>query len=328
MVVIPSSRCSRSVLVLSRESFSITDAWLSCYRNPLTNDEHTNRFSTATTLGYVPASARTDIYPLQYGGKQPFVNSGMQMVANSEMPLENEMRFNSTFASVETARSQDDVHLRQEICQLQTEAQQSEASHCVLEAAGFEDAAHSFAQAARDQVDIGCAHAKARTQANMVSDLLRTEQTEQQVSTQLQLFAERRNERNYSTKRAETRHATQRRHMREQNAERTRPLRQEPAQVAEERSQCRSTWRRPLCWGVQNVRPGTWPTKAPHGPRGQHEQMCGARFFLHAGTLALFCGVKRQKPRKNKHAVTTMVNILGKLSMSCRRDVKHVGIFC
>ena len=139
-------------------------------------------------------------YPLQYSGKQPF--------ANSNMPVET--RFNSTLASVETARSQDDVNLRQEIRQIQTEAQQSEASHCVLEAAGFEDAAHSFAQAARDQVDIGCAHAKAQTQANMVSDLLRTEQTEQQVSTQqLQLFAERRNERNYSTRRAETRPATQ-----------------------------------------------------------------------------------------------------------------------
>ena len=197
--------------LLTRESVSITDVWLPCCRNPLTNDEHTNKFSTATTLRYVPASARTDIYPLQYGGKQPFVNSGMQMVANSEMPVDNETRFNSTFASVETARSQDDVNLRQEIRQLQTEGQQSEASHCVLEAAGFEDAARSFAPAARDhQGDNGCADAKAQTQANIVLDLLRTEQTEQQISTQqLQLFAERLNERNYSTKRAETRHATQ-----------------------------------------------------------------------------------------------------------------------
>ena len=58
------------------------------------------------------------------------------MVANSEMPVENKKRFNSTtFASVETARSQDDVTLRQEIRQHQPEAQQGEAAHCILEAA-------------------------------------------------------------------------------------------------------------------------------------------------------------------------------------------------
>ena len=45
--------------------------------------------------------------------------------------------------------------------------------------------------------------------------------------------------------------------------------------------------------GVQNVRPGTWPTKAHMGqPRGQHGACVRRPKFFARRDLALFCGVK------------------------------------
>ena len=61
--------------------------------------------------------------------------------------------------------------------------------------------------------------------------------------------------------------------------------------------------------GVQNLRPGTWPTKAPHGPKGQHGACVRrAKFFARRDPRTLlWC--EMTKTSEKKHAITIVVNI-------------------